>query len=467
MPDHLPDHLIDAPQGAAPEIVALRPDTLDGWLEGAPAAAAQWVRANRFTAKPGTHCLVPGDDGAIAQVLLGIESARDPWAYGGLPTALPAGDYRLADDLADGLDETAATDAALGWALGGYRFSRYREPTEPLARLVWPGACDRRRVETLAAAVTLTRDLINTPAEDMGPDDLAEAASSLAADHGGACAVTVGDDLLAANYPLIHAVGRAAARAPRLIDLTWGETDAPKVTLVGKGVCFDSGGLDLKSASGMKLMKKDMGGAAQVLGLARAVMGAGVGVRLRVLIPAVENSVAGNAIRPLDVIRSRKGLTVEIGNTDAEGRLVLADALTEADGEAPDLLIDCATLTGAARVALGTELPALFTPDDALAADLLRNAAAECDPLWRLPLWAPYRELLDSTVADINNISDGAYAGAVTAALFLQEFVGETTAWAHLDMMAWNLKARPGRPVGGEAMALRALFALIEERFGG
>ena len=265
--------------------------------------------------------------------------------------------------------------------------------------------------------------------------------------------------------PLIHAVGRAAAQAPRLIDLTWGDADAAKLTLVGKGVCFDSGGLDLKPASGMMLMKKDMGGAAHVLGLARAIMGAGLPLRLRVLIPAVENSVAGNAIRPLDIVKGRKGLTVEIGNTDAEGRLVLADALTEGDSEQPALMIDCATLTGAARVALGPDLPALFTPDDALAADLLRNAAATGDPLWRLPLWAPYRELLDSKIADINNISSGSLGGAITAALFLAEFVTETPAWAHLDMMAWNAKARPGRPVGGEAMALRALFALFEERF--
>jgi leucyl aminopeptidase len=455
------EHLRSGSDQPAVEIVSLTADTLDGWLGDQPAETTAWVRANGFTAKPGAHCLLPGEGGVIARVLLGIEPHRDPWAYGGLPTALPDGDYRLAA----GLDADAATDAALGWALGGYRFTRYREATDPLARLVWPEGCDRGRVETLAAAITLTRDLINTPAEDMGPEDLAAAAADLAAGHGGACAVTVGDDLLSAGYSLIHAVGRAAARAPRLIDLTWGDEAAPKLTLVGKGVCFDSGGLDLKPSSGMMLMKKDMGGAAHVLGLARAIMGTGLPVRLRVLVPAVENSVSGNAIRPLDIVKSRRGLTVEIGNTDAEGRLVLADALTEADSEQPELIIDCATLTGAARVALGPDLPALFTPDDALAADLLRNAAATGDPLWRLPLWAPYRELLDSKIADINNISSGSLGGAITAALFLAEFVTETPAWAHLDMMAWNAKARPGRPVGGEAMALRALFALFEERF--
>ncbi|MCH7930532.1 MAG: leucyl aminopeptidase family protein [Proteobacteria bacterium] len=462
------DHLIDAAQDTAPEIVALAQDALgqdalDGWLAGQSPAAAAWVGANGFDAKPGARCLVPGPDGGIECVLLGVPPHRDPWAFAELPTALPAGEYRLAD----GLDGRAVNDAVLGWALGGYRFTRYRAAEKPLARLAWPAACDRAGVENLAAAIFLVRDLINTPAEDMGPDALAGAAAELAKAHGGECAVIVGDGLIAANYPAVHAVGRAAARAPRMIDLSWGDADDPKVTLVGKGVCFDSGGLDLKSASGMQLMKKDMGGAAHVLGLARAIMGAGLPVSLRVLVPAVENSVAGNALRPLDVIRTRKGITVEVGNTDAEGRLILADALAEADSGRPDLLIDCATLTGAARVALGPDVPALFTPDDALAADLIRNAAAECDPVWRLPLWAPYRELLDSEVADINNVAESALAGAVVAALFLKEFVTETPAWAHLDMMAWNLKARPGRPVGGEAMALRALYALIRERFGG
>ena len=455
------EHLIAGSDGPSAEITALTADALDGWLGEQTDDVAAWVRANGFTAKPGATCLLPGGGGRIAGVLLGIEFSRDPWAYGDLPTVLPEGDYHLGP----GLDGDEANDAALGWALGGYRFTRYREPNGALARLVWPEACDRDRVETLAAAVTLTRDLINTPAEHMGPEELAAVATDLAKDYGGTCAVTVGDDLLAAGYPLIHAVGRAAVQAPRLIDLRWGDGNAPKLTLVGKGVCFDSGGLDLKPSSGMMLMKKDMGGAANVLGLARAIMGAGLSLRLRVLVPAVENSIAGNAIRPLDIVKSRKGLTVEIGNTDAEGRLILADALTEADSEQPELMIDCATLTGAARVALGADLPATFTPDDALAADLLRNAAATGDPLWRMPLWAPYRESLDSKIADINNISSGSLGGAITAALFLQEFVTETPAWAHIDMMAWNAKPRPGRPVGGEAMGLRALFALIEERF--
>ena len=456
------EHLIE-PAADAIEILALNAGELEEWLAGQPSEVAAWVRATGFSAKPGSHCLVPGEGGVIGRVLAGVRRERDPWAFAGLPRGLPEGDYRLAD----GADAGRATDAVFGWALGCYRFTRYREAKKPLARLVWPGECDRAHVTNLTSGIALARDLINTPAEDMGPGELADAAADLAGAQGGRCTVTVGEDLLAANYPAIHAVGRAAARAPRLIDLTWGEAGAPKVTLVGKGVCFDSGGYDLKPAAGMKLMKKDMGGAALVLGLARAVMGAGLPVRLRVLVPAVENLVAGNALRPLDVIGTRKGLSVEVGNTDAEGRLVLADALAEADGEKPGLIIDAATLTGAARVALGAEIPAMFTPDDALAADILRHAAAEQDPLWRLPLWRGYRDSLDSKVADINNISDGAYGGAITAALFLAEFVSETPAWAHIDLMAWNLKARPGRPVGGEAMGLRALFAMIRERAEG
>jgi leucyl aminopeptidase len=456
------DYLTDSAGGSAVEIVALAAEGLDDWLGAVPSETATWVRATRFTAKPGTHCLVPAADGRIARVLLGVIADRDVWAYAGLPGALPEGDYRLAD----ATDAATATDAALGWALGAYRFDRYTKPEGALAKLVWPETCDRGHVGNLAAAIALVRDLINTPAEDMGPGELADAAVELSGAHGGQCTVIVGDDLLAENFPAVHAVGRAAARAPRLIDVTWGAADAPKVTLVGKGVCFDSGGLDLKSASGMKLMKKDMGGAAHMLGLARAIMGSGLEVRLRVLVPAVENSVSGNALRPLDVIATRKGLTVEVGNTDAEGRLILCDALAAAAEERPDLLIDCATLTGAARVALGTDLPALFTPDDSLAADLIRHAANAQDPLWRMPLWAPYRELLDSLVADLNNISESPYGGAIMAALFLQEFASGTAAWAHIDIMGWNLKARPGRPVGGEAMGLRALYAMIHERFG-
>ncbi len=301
----------------------------------------------------------------------------------------------------------------------------------------------------------------------MGPPELAVAAAQLADKHRAFYRVIAGDTLLAENYPMIHAVGRAAGpgREPRLIDMRWGDPAAPKVTLVGKGVCFDTGGLDLKPASGMRLMKKDMGGAATILGLADAVMTARLGVRLRVLVPAVENAVAGNAIRPLDIVKTRKGLTVEIGNTDAEGRLILCDALAEADGEKPRLLIDFATLTGAARTALGPDLPALFSNDDELAEDLLRAGKAQSDPLWRLPLWADYRGMYKSKIADLNNVSESPFAGAIQAALYLEDFVSPTTPWAHIDTFAWNGTSRPGRPEGGEALGLRAAYAMIAARF--
>ena len=332
--------------------------------------------------------------------------------------------------------------------------------------LVWPAGADRAHVRAAAEATTTVRDLINTPAGDMGPAELAAAAHRIAKTKGAEIAEIKGSALLRQGYPTVHAVGRASANAPRLIDLRWGRADAPRVTLVGKGVCFDTGGLDLKPAQGMLRMKKDMGGAAHVMGLAQMIMSAGLDVRLRVLIPAVENSVAGNALRPLDIVKTRSGITVEVGNTDAEGRLILCDALTEAESEGPDLLVDCATLTGAARIALGAELPAFFCNDDALAGALASASEAVSDPLWRLPLWRPYRRMIDSKTADINNVSDSGLAGAITAALYLEEFVNRTTPWIHLDIMAWNLTTRPGRPVGGEAQGMRALFALIDSRFG-
>jgi leucyl aminopeptidase len=436
---------------------------LAGWLQSQSASTAAWVRGAGFTGAAGKHLLIPGEAGGLAGVAVGVAESFDLWCLADLPRALPPGPYRLAapppPDQANGL--------ALGWALGAYEFSRYRAPPKtPAASLAWPEGCDRPQVERAAAAITLARDLVNIPAGDMGPAELAAAAETVAARGGGTCRVIAGDELLAQNWPLVHAVGRASARPPHLADIAWGPAEAPKVTLVGKGVCFDSGGLDIKTSANMALMKKDMGGAAIVLGLAQMIMQAGLRLRLRVLIPAVENAVSGSAFRPGDVIRSRKGTTVEIGNTDAEGRLILADALTEADNDHPDLLIDCATLTGAARVALGPDLPALYSDDDKLADDLLRLGKAVGDPLWRLPLHSGYRQMLDSKVADINNAGEGTFAGSITAALFLKEFVGRTTGWAHLDLYAWNAKARPGRPVGGEASALRALYALLAERYG-
>jgi len=382
------------------------------------------------------------------------------WCMAKLAEVLPAGTYRRAGG--------EPGPALFGWVTGQYRFDRYlSKPGEEGPRvLLTKDVAAIGPVLAEAGAVALVRDLVNTPAEDMGPAQLEHEAHLLAKAHRAEFKVTSGD-ALERGFPMVHGVGRAAARshAPRMIELTWGDPAHPRIAIVGKGVCFDSGGLDIKPSSAMLLMKKDMGGAAHALALARLVIESGLKVRLHLLIPAVENSVSGNALRPLDVIRSRKGTTVEIGNTDAEGRLVLADALTEAVSETPALVIDCATLTGAARVALGTELPALFCNDDALAADLLACGQRVGDPLWRLPLWQPYRRHLRGKVAELTNAPDLAFAGAITAALFLAEFVPAAQPWIHLDVMAWNTAAQPGRPEGGEAMSLLALAALVEQRF--
>jgi leucyl aminopeptidase len=447
-------------------IVPVETEVFAAWLKGEPAAIRSWVESAGFAAKAGQVSLVADARGALVKVLLGVDRHDGFWAYAGLPETLPAGTYAIDARF----EPAAATGVALGWALACYRFDRYkadRGKAKPFPALVWPAGADRGHVERAARATYLVRDLVNTPAADMGPEELAEAAAKVARAGGTTATAIVGDALVRRNYPTIHAVGRASARAPRLIDFKWGRASAPKVTLVGKGVCFDTGGLDLKTADGMLRMKKDMAGAAEMLGLAAMIMDAGLDVRLRVLVPAVENSVAGNAYRPADVVRTRKGITVEVNNTDAEGRLILCDALAEADREKPALVADCATLTGAARVALGPELPALFTNDDRVAADLARLGEAVSDPVWRLPLWKPYRRLLDSKVADISNVSEGSFGGAITAALYLQEFVSAGTPWVHLDVMAWNTSAKPGRPIGGEAMGMRALYALIAERFGG
>jgi leucyl aminopeptidase len=455
--------LIDEIPGVVP-IAALDKERLPGWLAAAPERERSWLASIGFAADAGKLALVPGENGRLGKVLVGLGDGADAgiWALAGLPEGLPEGSYRL-ETLPPGADPTRL---ALGWALAGYAFTRYRDKPRTAAALVWPEGADRGRALRLARAAFLARDLVNTPTEDMGPAELAAEAVRVAEAAGACHRVTVGDALLAENYPTIHAVGRASTRPPRLVDIIWGDPSAPKVTLVGKGVCFDTGGLDLKPAAGMRLMKKDMAGAAIMLGLAQAIMEARLPVRLRVLLPLVENSVAGNAMRPMDVIRTRKGLTVEIGNTDAEGRLILCDALAEASTEKPELLIDMATLTGAARVALGPELAALFCNDDRLALGLLEAAGAEEDPMWRMPLWRPYRKLIDSKIADLNNVSEGPHAGAIIAALYLQEFVEPGISWAHFDVMAWNPQSRPGRPEGGEATALRALHAYIADRFG-
>jgi leucyl aminopeptidase len=432
--------------------------------DGLDSRTRAFADACRFEPSPGRHLLLPSAEGALAGVLFGLEASEDPnkdlFRPGALCGLLPPGTYRFA---------TAAHDsrlAALAFALGCYRFTRYHKQDERELKLELPGNVDGEDLTRIVEGVCLARDLTNTPANDMGPAELEDAARALANRHGACMRSVAGDDLLTQNFPLIHAVGRAAARAPRLIDITWGDPNAPKITLIGKGVCFDTGGLDIKPESGMLNMKKDMGGAACMLALAHMLMDRGTNIRLRVLIPAVENAISGSAFRPRDIYRSRKGLTVEIGNTDAEGRLILADAIALADEEQPELIADLATLTGAARVALGTEVPPFYTDDDDLASALARCATSESDPLWRMPLWHPYDQLLESKVADLNNVSSVSFAGSITAALFLRRFVSRTKAWLHCDIFAWNQTARPGRPEGAECQAARALYALLVSRHG-
>ncbi len=451
----------DAP-AAVRDLVLVPVEDLDAWLEAAADGDAAWVRRNAADPVPGTVLPLPDGNGGGVRYLGLTGGPESFWSLAGVARALPEGDYRLATDTDD------PTNLALAWALGQYQFSRYLPASErPPRRLLWPDATDRARVLAHLAADTLTRDLINTPAEDMGPDALEAAARSLAADHAAEFTVITGDDLLAEGFPAIHAVGRASDCPPRLLDLTWGDPAHPRLTLVGKGVCFDSGGLNLKPAAGMRLMKKDMGGAAHVLGLASLVMAGRLPVRLRVLVPAVENSVSGNAYRPGDVVNTRAGLTVEIGNTDAEGRMVLCDALTLAGEDDPDLVIDMATLTGAARVALGPDLPALFARPGPLARGVERFGENAHDPLWPMPLWPPYLGDLKSPVADLNNIAGNAFAGAIYGGLFLSRFVPEGIDWMHVDVFSWNPRARPGRPEGGAAQGLRAFAAFLEDRFAG
>lgn len=442
-------------------LFALSKRDYKSWKKNQPSATKRWLDSVKFTADHGTVALIPGRDGRVTRAVLGLGNDARMWDYSVAAGALPAGRYAIDGELS----AEQANAAALAWALAGYTFDRYKPGGDKPAKLVWPANADRQAVRRCYEATALARDLINTPANDLGPAELAACADELAEVHGATCSQIVGTDLVEQGYPAIYAVGKASSRPPRLVDLHWGDPEAPKVTLVGKGVCFDSGGLDLKNASGMKLMKKDMGGAAMVLALAHMIMDAGLPVRLRVLIPAVENSVSGEAFRPGDVIATRKGLSVEIGNTDAEGRLILCDALAEADSDKPDVLIDAATLTGAARVALGTELPALFCNDDAWADDVLACGLEQNDPLWRLPLFAPYKRHLDSKIADLNNISSVAQGGAITAALFLQHFVSAKIPWLHVDTMGWNVTSRPGRPAGGEVFGLRAIFSALARRY--
>ncbi|SMX46789.1 leucyl aminopeptidase family protein [Maliponia aquimaris] len=451
-----------APDTAALPLHLIESDGLDPWLADQPAPVAAWAKASGFTGALGTALMIPGPEGAPVAALAGYgtaaQRARHRFPLAGAVPSLAPGVYRIAS----GLPEGGAMTESLGWLLTGYQFTRYRAGSDVTRALVAPEGVDAGRVETLAAAEWLTRDLVNTPASDMGPDALEAAARALAADHGASIEVITGDDLLARNFPMIHAVGRASAQAPRLIDLRWGAS-GPLLTLVGKGVCFDTGGLNLKPGASMGLMKKDMGGAANTLGLAQAIMTLGLKLRLRLLIPAVENSVAGNSFRPGDILTSRKGLTVEINNTDAEGRLVLADALSYGDDEAPDLMISMATLTGAARVAVGPDLAPFYADDEALAAALAQAGGQLADPVWRMPFHTPYEAMIEPGIADLDNAPSGGFAGSITAALFLRRFTAQAKRYAHFDIYAWQPSAAPGRPKGGLGQGGRAILGALPE----
>lgn len=439
-------------------ISTVSPNQFAAWLTAQTPAIQAWLAATQFKAEVGNLRLIPDMNGKILRVICCVADKECLWGVGGLPTLLPEGVYTL------DVTEASLTDYAIAWGLGAYQFARYKKTTRQPAQLVLPKKLFKH-VNNMVESIYLVRDCINTPTDDMGPSEFTAVAQQLAEQYQASFSQIVGEDLLQQNYASIYTVGRASDDAPRLLDLRWGNPQHPKITLVGKGVCFDTGGLDIKPSAYMLLMKKDMAGGAHVLGLARMIMEAKLAVCLRVLIPVVENAISGNAYRPGDVIKSRKGLTVEIGNTDAEGRVVLSDALTEAVSENPDLLIDISTLTGAARVALGTELPAVFSNEDQVVHAVIQQGEKINDPMWRLPLFAMYREYLNSSIADINNNSTEPYAGAITAALFLKEFVPDHIPWLHFDLMAWNLRTKPGRPQGGEAMGLRALFAYLENKY--
>ncbi|MFZ1815562.1 MAG: leucyl aminopeptidase family protein [Rhizobiaceae bacterium] len=423
-----------------------------------PADALRWARASGYRARKGELCLVPGKEG-IAGAIFSMGAKNATLEIGRLPRLLPKGEWKLEGFKGD------LELATLAWLLGAYRFDRYRIAKPSEARLVLPDGVDGAFVQAQAEAVYITRDLINLPTNDLGPAELEQAIRDLGGRFKAKVTATRGDALLTRRFPMVHAVGRASASEPRIVDLRWGKAEHPKVTLVGKGVCFDSGGLNIKPGDSMALMKKDMGGAAHVLGLASMIMSARLPVRLRVIVPAVENSISANAFRPGDILQSRKGLTVEIGNTDAEGRLILGDALAWADEESPELLIDMATLTGAARVALGPDLPAIFTDDDSLAADLQKAGGQSSDPMWRLPLWQGYKAGLSSQVADLSHIGKGPMAGSITAALFLQHFVEKAQAWVHFDVYAWTASEKPSCPIGGEAQAIRAIYQVLKARY--
>ncbi|KFL36456.1 leucyl aminopeptidase family protein [Arenimonas donghaensis] len=456
-----PAHTTD---GTLPLVLVGR-DGLAAWRDAQPAAVQAWLKANDFSGQPGAPLLVPGADGQPAFALAAVADAGDPLALAHLPQMLPPGGYRLSEHSPQAVDPALAV---LGWGLGSYHFGRYLKPTREPARLVLPAEGDAvaEALDQVEAA-GLVRDLVNTPTEHMGPAELEAIVAELARMHGGETRSVVGDALTDQNFPAIHAVGRASHRAPRLVELNWGDPSHPRLAIVGKGVCFDTGGLDIKGADGMRNMKKDMGGAAHAVGLAKLVMARKLPVRLQLLVPAVENAIGPNAFRPGEVLATRQGLSVEVDNTDAEGRLVLCDALTYAAEAKPALLMDFATLTGAARIALGPDLPALYANDDTVAAEYLAAGENARDPLWRMPLWRPYLHYLKSNVADLANSGATRMAGSITAALYLERFVPEGQAWTHVDVYSWNDSARPGKPAGGEAQGLRAAWQLLRRRFGG
>lgn len=452
--------LADATAPATP-IHILRTSEWGPWIERHSETLRRMAAAHDFQAQNGRMLVVPATDGSIERVVFGAGDKANAQVVGALAQHLPAGDYRIAF----APKEFAPTAMAIAWGLGAYAFDRYKKRKRPAPQLAPPESADMAEAARIVRASWLARDLVNTPTNDMGPEALHAAAQSVADAHGASLSAIVGDDLLTANYPLIHAVGRAAAEAPRILHLSWGDTGAPRVALVGKGVTFDTGGLDIKPAAGMRMMKKDMGGAAHALALAQIIMDAKLPVKLDVFLAVVENSIAGNAFRPGDIIKSRKGPTVEIDNTDAEGRLILADALARACEDSPALLLDFATLTGAARTALGPDLPPFYTSDETLAAELAQASVDTSDPIWRMPLWDAYESDMDSPIADLKNTGDGAFAGSIYGALFLRRFV-TVSAWAHFDVFAWAPKEKPARPSGGEAQALRACWSVLKARFG-
>lgn len=459
-------NFIDKKKAKSTPITPVNADSFKDWLKQQDEKTKSWVAATDYKGSDGAILSIPDDKGGIARVLFGVGKDESLYTYADLPGKLPknpAGYY-----IDKKLSDTRATQAALGWALGTYQFTQYKpSKKKDFASLVWPDNADRKAVKATAEATFLVRDLVNIPANDLGPEELANASKKVAkAFNKASVKIILGDQLIKQNYPAIHEVGKGSPREPRLIDIRWGNEKHPQITLIGKGVIFDTGGLDIKPGSAMGLMKKDMGGAAHVLGLAHMIMSENLPVRLRVLIPAVENAVDGNSFRPGDVIKTRKGLSVEIGNTDAEGRLVLADAIAEACSEKPDLIIDFATLTGAARVALGPDLPAMFSNNDKVADALMKSGEKVQDPLWRLPLWQPYNSMIDSKIADVNNAGAGGHAGAITAALFLERFVDKDVPWVHIDTFAWNPGSKPGRPEGGEALGMRASYDMIREKYG-